>query len=351
MEFIRKYSFKDAPDDLFGSLAIKIFEYQYEKNLNYRKFCSLQGKKPGYLEHWKDIPAIPTAGFKELALTSFPLKNAIKTFKTSGTTQAGRGVHFFDTLRLYESSIVPSFKAFMIPDSADLSFHFLVASPKDSPESSLSHMMGVVDRVFAKRRGKFYVQKDQMNCDALMRNLISEKKKVFILATAFSLKIFLDHLKRQKVRVKLPRGSRLMETGGFKGKVKEVSKERLYGECGKMLGIDRYHCVSEYGMTELSSQCYDTTLVDKLSGIKRKPFKKGPAWLRTLVIDPKTGKETKKGNIGILSHFDLANRGSVLAIQTEDLGRKVGDGFELLGRASGAELRGCSLSYEEFLNS
>ena len=75
----------------------------------------------------------------------------------------------------------------------------------------------------------------------------------------------------------------------------------------------------------------------------------GPAWLRSWVVDPRTGREAKKGRAGVLCHVDLANRGSVLAVQTEDLGRSVDGGFELLGRAKGAQLRGCSLTYEEFI--
>ncbi len=83
--------------------------------------------------------------------------------------------------------------------------------------------------------------------------------------------------------------------------------------------------------------------------MKRKPVKVGPAWTRTLVMDVLTGREAKKGKVGVLRHFDLANRGSVMAIQTEDLGRATGEGFELMGRARGSDLRGCSLTYEEFL--
>ena len=211
--------------------------------------------------------------------------------------------------------------------------------------------MGVLNKVFAGQKGKFYAEKGTMKNEALAADLSRTRKKAVILSTAFSLKSFLDFLKSKRRSFALPKGSRLMETGGFKGRVREISKPRLYAECEKRLGIDRRFCVSEYGMTELSSQFYDTTLRDHFLKIKRKPFKEGPAWIRTIVVDPRSGREAKKGRAGLLRHFDLANRGSVLAVQTEDMGRVVGSGFELLGRASGSELRGCSLSYEEFLNS
>jgi hypothetical protein len=94
-------------------------------------------------------------------------------------------------------------------------------------------------------------------------------------------------------------------------------------------------------MTELSSQYYASA-----GGTFT-----GPSWLRTVIIDPRTGREARKGSVGLLRHIDLANRGSVLAVQTEDLGRARGEAFELLGRATGSETRGCSLSYEEFIRS
>ena len=304
----------------------------------------------------------------------FKKKKAVKVFKTSGTTgreasatsatkladpSSGgkasadvplRGAHFFDTLELYEAAIQPPFKNYLMPDTQDFSFFFLISPPKESPDSSLSYMMGVVNKVFAGQKGKFYTGKETIQHKDLAEDLGRVRKKAFILSTAFSLKSFLDFLAAKKWVLKLPKGSRLMETGGVRGKAREISRDRLYAESEKRLGIDRRFCVSEYGMTELSSQFYDTTLRDKALGIKRKPFKQGPAWIRTLVIDPRSGREAKKGSIGILRHFDLANRGSVLAIQTEDLGRQVGEGFELLGRAKDSELRGCSLAYEEFLN-
>ncbi len=361
LAFIKKYSTGSSDTKSFEALAFKTFNYQFRRNQNYKKFCLLEGKRPETLKSWKDIPAMPAAGFKELVLSTFPVKSAVKVFKTSGTSgrEASaikasadaplRGAHFFDSLKLYETAILPPFKKYLLAGEKDFLFCFLISSPKGSPHSSLSYMMGVVNRVFAKGKGKFYIKKDRMMFGSLTHDLKSAAKKVFILSTAFSLQSFLDYLKNRKISLKLPKDSRLMETGGFKGKGKEISKSKLYDECEKRLGVNKAYCVSEYGMTELSSQFYDTTLRDKTLGVKRKPFMEGPAWVRTLVIDPRTGREAKKGYVGILRHFDLANRGAVLAIQTEDLGRQAGDGFELLGRATGSELRGCSLSYEKFL--
>ncbi|OIO37578.1 MAG: hypothetical protein AUJ72_04285 [Candidatus Omnitrophica bacterium CG1_02_46_14] len=353
----------------FETLALKIFRYQFKKNTHYRQFCLMEHKPPKSVKRWRDIPAIPAVGFKELTLSTFPIKRAVKVFKTSGTTgreasasttstpawRQGRdapihGAHFFDSLKLYEAAILPSFRRYLMPDGEDLLFYFLTHSPKDAPHSSLSYMMGVVNHAFAGGKGKFYVKKNEIQFKSLADDLKAAQRSVLILSTAFGIKSFLDYLSSHKISFRLPVGSRLMETGGFKGSMNVVSRNKLYSLCKRRLGIPKNHCVSEYGMTELSSQFYDTTLRDKMDGISRKPIKQGPAWTRTLVIDPKTSQETKKGRVGSLRHFDLANRGSVIAIQTEDLGREVDGGFELLGRAKGSPLRGCSLSYEEFLH-
>ena len=135
--------------------------------------------------------------------------------------------------------------------------------------------------------------------------------------------------------------------------------------CWKYLGVAEYFCVNEYGMTEMSSQFYDNVLCQRFGRGHEPRYKIGPPWVRTLIIDPETLSEVPSGRSphgrsplgrpplgrpGLLRHFDLANCGSVLVIQTEDLGYAVGEGFEITGRAQGAEPRGCSLALEELLS-
>ena len=272
-------------------------------------------------------------------LTSFPFKDKKCVFRTSGTSRDAKGAHFFDTLRLYERSVPPLFEKHLLPDGAELSYFFLISPSRETPHSSLSFMMRVVDRHFAGGRGRYYVKNDKPLYSKLAADLKKARGKVFLLSTALTLKGFLEFLSAGRIKISLVTGSRLMETGGFKGRTTEISKAALYARCAKYLGIPKSRCVSEYGMTELSSQMYSVA-----GGVFA-----GPAWLRTRVVDPRTGQEAKKSAAGILCHVDLANRGSVLAVQTEDLGRSVDGGFELLGRAKGSELRGCSLTYEEFI--
>ena len=337
--FIRRYSLRPAREKDFQALAMELFRFQFEHNTFYRRFCRQQGVVPDALDNWRQIPAMPALAFKELVLTTFPPRAKKKVFQTSGTTGHAKGAHYFRTLKLYEAAIEPVFRKHVA--EREFSYYFLMPSAAQAPRSSLSHMMKVVNARFARGKGKFYVKKGEPDLRALARDLAAAKEPALLLSTAFALKAFLEHMKEKGLKLTLPKKSRLMETGGFKGRSAEISKTALYRFCAERLGIAPGECVSEYGMTELSSQYYSRA---------RSPFK-GPAWLRTQVIDPVTGKECPRGRAGLLKHVDLANAGSVMAVQTEDLGREVRGGFELLGRAKNSALRGCSLAYERFVAS
>lgn len=138
-----------------------------------------------------------------------------------------------------------------------------------------------------------------------------------------------------------------MDTGGFKGQSREVSREELLRLYGEVLAIPEAFCINEYGMTEMGSQFYDNTLRDRMQERSRVRFKEVPPWVRTRILDPATLDEVPPGEVGLLTHYDLANCGSVMAIETEDLGYEIEEGFQVLGRAPGAEARGCSLTIEE----
>jgi hypothetical protein len=131
-----------------------------------------------------------------------------------------------------------------------------------------------------------------------------------------------------------------METGGYKGRTRALPKPELHRLITNALGVLPSRIVCEYGMSELSSQAYDCAA----SALPDQPrLFRFPPWCRAVVVSPETGAEVREGETGLLRVFDLANVWSVMALQTEDLAVRRGDGFELLGRASWAEARGCSL--------
>ena len=166
---------------------------------------------------------------------------------------------------------------------------------------------------------------------------------LLVLGTAFSLVHLLDFLAERGLRFALPPGSSAMETGGYKGRSRTMPKAALHTLVSQRLGIPADHIVCEYGMCELSSQAYDCAIPardEAPPGPRRFRF---PPWARVQIISPETGAEVAEGETGLIRIFDLANVWSVMAIQTEDLGVREGEGFTLLGRAASAEPRGCSL--------
>jgi len=187
---------------------------------------------------------------------------------------------------------------------------------------------------------------------AVLRSAAAARQRLIVLGTAFSYVHLLDHLAERSLRFELPPGSRALETGGYKGRSRALSKSALHSLIAARLGIPPTQIVCEYGMSELSSQAYDHACdawrrrSDEPRGgqapLVTRHFR-FPPWARTEIISPETGLEVAEGETGLIRVFDLANVYSVMAIQTEDLGIRRGDGFELIGRAVAAEPRGCSL--------
>jgi len=337
----------NAEDASFDALARRLFGYQYARNEPYRRFCQSQGVTPETVGHWSAIPPAPAAAFKRFPLSCTPPANAARLFRSSGTTGRAASRHYLSVaaLRLYDQSLREGFRRFVLPDGARLPIWGLMPPPEAAPESSLSYMLGSLMAADPGRDHRFFWSDAGPDVPALQAALRALTEPVILFGTAFAWVLFFDagggHLS-------LPPGSRLLETGGFKGRSRAVSREELYALFRERLGLPATHCLAEYGMCELCSQFYDATLIDHFQGQPDTPRKVGPPWSRTRVIDPRTGREVPPDETGILVHYDLANLNSVLAVATEDLGRRLEEGFELLGRAPGAELRGCSLTVEEW---
>jgi len=332
-------------DSRFESTARAVFSHQFAHCTPYQRFCRGRGVTPDSIENWDEIPAVPVGAFKELTLHSFPSESEHHVFRTSGTSSEARGELHLDTLALYEASLLPSFERFVLaglPGRARLCV--LAPSPAEVPDSSLSHMFGVVLAAHGDEASGFFVKEGELQLPALLAALECAGP-VALCGTAFSFVHLLDSLAARDQRLELPTGSRVMETGGFKGRSRELARDDLYGSLEARLGVGAESIVNQYGMTELGSQFYDTTLHEP--GAPRR--KLGPPWTRVRIIDPQTGASCAPGETGAIVLHDLANTGSVAAIQTADLGRAIEDGFEVIGREPGAEARGCSIALDEML--
>jgi hypothetical protein len=358
----------------FNELALALFSLQFEQVPPYRQFCQARRKAPGKVTSWQEIPALPAIAFKEFDVSSLPEEQRQVVFHSSGTTEQRPSRHFHnsESLELYEASLAPWFQSHLLPDRHDspmghhsqnsqvsshrLGLVILTPSPALAPHSSLVHMFETVRRESGSMNSRFTGTVNESGAWGLdleatssaFLDLIRAHRPIVLLSTAYSLVQWLDHIRENNLSCQLPPGSRVLETGGYKGRSRELPKVELHRLITQHLGIPENNIVCEYGMSELSSQAYD-----RIAGRTAPPFKADaseggpvfqfPPWARAQVISPESGCPVAEGEMGLIRVFDLANVRSVLAIQTEDLGIRRRCGFDLAGRALVAEPRGCSL--------
>jgi hypothetical protein len=333
----------------FNSLALELFALQWEHVPVYRRLCAARGILPTRISHWTQIPALPTSAFKEFEVTCLLPVERARIFHSSGTTQHRPSRHFHDeaSLRIYESSLTRWFGLHLLPERhRRVRLISLLPRPESAPHSSLMHMVDTVTRAFSFTKAEFVGQVSQSGGWSIdlprawkeLRETQEVKEPAMIVGTAFSILELLDTLQQTKERFRMPSGSRLMETGGYKGRTRTLPKAELRVLVLERLGVPQNAIVSEYGMSELSSQAYD-----HVAGQDGSRSFKFPNWARCQIISPETGEDVPQGGVGLVRIHDLANVYSVAAVQTEDLAQRQASGFEIMGRARGAEARGCSL--------
>jgi hypothetical protein len=348
-----RFSTKEA-EETFNRLALELYTLQFAHNPPYRRFCDSRSVSPQAVSNWTRIPALPAVAFKEMEVSSLPAAGHTKVFLSSGTTGQKPSQHFhnIDSIAVYESSLLPWFKAHVLVSSSRVDMLFLTPSPVLAPHSSLVHMFETIRREFGSEGSLFAGnmeadggwQVEMKRALFFLNDVIAAKRPVVLLGTAFNFVQLLDFLTRENVTLKLPEDSLVLETGGYKGRAHSVPKGELYELMTRQLGVPGTHVISEYGMSELSSQAYDSRVPSAKGRVVRSDrVFRFPPWARVQVVSPETGGEVGEGERGLIRVFDLANVSSVMAIQTEDLGVRHGDGFQLIGRAQRSEPRGCSL--------
>ena len=332
-------------DGLFLELA----RYQWEYNLPYRRFTDYLEIDIHAIHDVRAIPAVPASAFKDAVLTTGESESAEAIFLTSGTTMIHRGRHFFESTMLYRASALAIFDRLVLAprnllgsSEQQLRICSLVASAHERGDSSLAFMVDHLMKCRSDVADQHLLVNDHVDLDALracIHRAHADGVTLCLFTTALAALNVLDALGSESIP--LPKDSLIIETGGFKGKERTVTRAQLYQRLAQCFGIERASIVAEFGMTELTSQYYDLA-----SSCTREPrIKVGPPWLRTILVDTE-GHEVAAGTVGALRHLDLANRASVIAIDTEDLGVKQHGGFVLLGREPSANLRGCSLDAE-----
>lgn len=357
----------DPAGATFDELALAVFAFQYERIEPYRRLCDGRGVTPGGISDWRQVPVVPAAAFRRLRLAAAAEREVFRSSGTSGG-DAARSVHYHPFPELYRQAVDASFPRFCLPAGAvpPLPMLSLVPSRELLPDSSLAFMIDHVLARFAAPAPESAAAIGKRGVEVVAaRSWAGARQRsgrpALVLATSLALAQWLDALERQDLRFRLPAGSAVFETGGYKGRAGEVSPARQAERLWKRLGLPAGAVVREYGMTELTSQCYTRSL----AGGDPDLFV-APHWVRVRVLDPVTLEEAAPGANGLIAVFDLANLGSAAHLLTEDLGVAEGaedsedsgvgggskrgagtGGFRLLGRAAGAELRGCSLAAEE----
>jgi hypothetical protein len=335
------------PDEVFEEWALEAFRLQFDANRPYHRYCRAVGRTPDEVATWRDIPPAPTAAFRAVELIVGDPADAELRFRTSGTAAgtAARGTHLVRRPETYHASLIGPFRHAVLDGRRRA--RILLLHPPFGPahDSSLSWMLDtVLDELGAP--GSQRVSSgtaDAGGTRAVLRALeaaAASGEPLAVLGTSLALADWLDRLSDAGVRVELPRGSRVMDTGGAKGR-EGLDRAAAIGGLLDRFALPETAAVNEFGMTELLSQRYG-------EGLGRLALR-GPPWLRTRVLDPVTLEERPEGEEGILCHYDLANVGSVVAVLTADRGRAVGDAIEWLGRTPGATPRGCSLATAELL--
>ena len=342
----------------FNTLALELFALQLKHNPAVRALALARTRRGAAASpaNWREIPPVPVAAFKELDVTSLLPEARETVFHSSGTTGQipSRHFHSAESLHLYEASLLPWFRRHLHADRDDANLQsglqnlFLTPPPESAPHSSLVHMFGTIAAASREPQAADFLGRiaadgawtlDFEKAVTTLRLAADDGAPVLICGTAFLFVHLLDFLAAQNLAVKLPAGSRVLETGGYKGRSRKLPKAELHREITRRLGVPASHLVCEYGMSELSSQAYDITVPARANGARGFHF---PPWARAQIVSPETGAEVGDGETGLIRICDLANVWSALALQTEDLGVRRGDGFELLGRAALAEPRGCS---------
>lgn len=350
------YEQKDT-EDKFSELSLRLFEYQYNANEPYQKYCSKRGVKPGDIDDWKQIPYVASNAFKELPLCTFPPEDAVKVFVSSGTTDPEKRSKVYlnqvgiDTLYLsLRKSIEPLF--FMSPSEK---LHTLLLAPTpdllpydaamlDWPKKIIEgHHIG--EPLFLiKREGldiKFLVER--------LKQAESDGEPILLFGTTFGYVHFFDYCLANNITFNLPDNSRFLDGAGYKGRSRELSKEDFIELTKKVLGMEPHLMVNNYGMSELQVIFADNVLYNHNRGISAPRHKINPPWTRTLVVDPDTLEPLPKGEKGLMRHYNLANMVTVQVLQTDDIGYETGTGFEVVGRAKGSESRVCSITVEELI--
>lgn len=321
---LEKNIFRIKNDTDFKNTCLEVFKYQYQNNKTYHLFCNLLHRSPENVKSITEIPFLPIQFFKSKKLITGPNKSPQIIFTSSGTTGHNTSKHYVTDLQLYEKSFLEGFKRFYA-DPEEYVILALLPSYLERKGSSLIYMANDLIKRSRHSESGFYLN-DLDDLALKLKSLDNSGKKILLIGVSFAL---LDLVEQYQFHLN---NTIIMETGGMKGRRKEMIREELHEILKKGFGVSSIH--SEYGMTELLSQAYS----------RGNGFFECPPWMKIFIRDPEDAlellPENKTGGINII---DLANINSCSFIATQDLGKIKNKKIEILGRFDNSDIRGCNL--------
>lgn len=308
----------------FKKQCLDIYNFQYENNMVYKSYCNMICEDPTDVNEINKIPFLPISFFKTKKILS--TDNFEKVFYSSGTTTNSRSKHFISSLKLYQKSFINNFKL-NYSDITQYTILALLPNYYDNKDSSLIYMIEKLIKLSKSKESGFFLD-DYINLSKKLIELDAKKeRKTILIGVPYALLDMIDFNQFQL------NNTIIMETGGMKGRRKEMVRTELHEKLKRGFGVSKIH--SEYGMTELLSQAYS-----KGDGIF-----KTPSWMKVIIRDINDAQNLdfnkKSGAINII---DLANYNSCSFIATDDMGKYINDNeFELIGRVDNSDIRGCNL--------
>ena len=308
----------------FKKQCLDIYNFQYENNMVYQNYCNMICKDPTDVNEINKIPFLPISFFKTKKILSND--NFERVFYSSGTTTNSRSKHFISSLKLYQKSFINNFKL-NYSDITQYRILALLPNYYDNKDSSLIYMIEKLIKLTKSKESGFFLD-DYFNLSKKLIELDTKKeRKTILIGVPYAL---LDMIDFNQFKLN---NTIIMETGGMKGRRKEMVRTELHQKLKRGFGVSKIH--SEYGMTELLSQAYS-----KGDGIF-----KTPSWMKVIIRDINDAQNldfNKKS--GAIKIIDLANYNSCSFIATDDMGKYVNDDeFELIGRVDNSDIRGCNL--------
>lgn len=337
LAFINKGLDNDDEEE-FSRLALKEFELQFHTIPPYRDYCRSKGITPKEAKQWRDIPAVPSKAFKNFALATFPVERAEHAYFTSGTTdprKKGKIYRDAGAVDLINAANGLLTRHYVFPDCERMKILLMTPSPKMAPGIGMAVGLERVRTEFGTPDSAYLISFSGLDLELLLHSLLEAEKTGTPLALIGSTPGFIYFFKaceQHRISFRLPPGSRVCDGGGYMGQFGECSKEEYFEMCKKLLGIEEHYCINVLGMGEISTNFFDNVLSDHREQRSASRHKIIPPWTKTEVVDVDTYQKLPEGEIGLLKHYDLANRSMVVAVQTDNLGFATKDGFEIVGR-------------------